>query len=235
MIQTAHTEPKKRLPFSELAILKRNRFRDAYHIALDLADKNPEAQQTAARRIVEEYFRLERIPSNAPLNRNSLYFADKPVKLNGVYKFLIPGTIKRELIKVPLLLLRTKAALVEPLVEAKEFERAIAAVEAVRLTLTPERVNGILAFILDSKQLYLKGDPAGAEKAVGTALGHLNRAAAEGLLRIKNGAEQGRKANEIVGTQRTIAGLRKKLEAERIRAAKAKQSDERPPGHMASR
>jgi len=107
------------------------------------------------------------------------------------------------LIKVPLFLLKTKAAMVARL-ETKDFERAIASVEAVRLTLTPERVNGILSFILDSKQLYLKGDPAGAEKAVGTALSHLNRAAAEGLLRIKNGAEQGRKANEIVGTQRTM-------------------------------
>ncbi len=94
------------------------------------------------------------------------------------------------------------------------------------VTLTPARVNGILSFILDAKQLDVKGDPAGAGKAVGTALDHLNRAAAEGLLRINNGAEQGRKANEVVGTQRAIAGLRKKLQAESLRAARAKQSDE---------
>jgi hypothetical protein len=215
MVRLASREPGKPQPFSWHGILKANDFRDAYHQALDLADKTPEAQRTAARRIIEEYFCLQGIAATAVLNRNSLYFADKPIMANGVFKFLIPGTIKRELIDVPLFLLKTKSSHLEPLVEAKEFERAIASVEAVRLTLTPERVNGILSFISDAKQFYVDGDSAGAEKAIGTAVDHLNRAAAEGLRRFTAGAEKGRRGNEIVGTQRTLANLRKKLQAER--------------------
>jgi hypothetical protein len=73
--------------------------------------------------------------------------------------------------------------------------------------------------------LYLKGDTGGAEKAMGTASDHLSRASTEGLRRIEGTAEKGRKANEIIGTQRTIAGLRNKLQEECIRAAKAKQNN----------
>jgi hypothetical protein len=211
MIQIASTKPQKRQSFSELAILKKNRFRDAYHLALDLADKTPDAQQIAARSIIEEYFRLEQISPDAVLDRSALYFAAKPIKVNGVYKFLVPGTVKRELINVPLFLLRTKAALVEPLVEEKAFERATTAVEAVRLTLTPERVNGIISFIADAKQFYANKDTAGAERALGTALDHFNRATSEGLRRIKADAEKGKRSNEVAGSRRTLADLRKKF------------------------
>src|SRR5689334_18653478 len=105
MIQIAKPDAENHACCPELAILSGNRFRDAYHVALDLADKNPAAQQTAARGIIEEYFRLESISSIAPLDRNSLYFAEKPIRVNGVYKFLVPGTVNKELIKVPLFLL----------------------------------------------------------------------------------------------------------------------------------
>jgi hypothetical protein len=102
MIQIALTDTKTSQPLPELAILKENRFRDAYHLALDLADKTPDAQQAAARTIIEQYSRLEKIAANALLDRTSLYFANKPIKVNGVYRFLIPGTVKKELINVPL-------------------------------------------------------------------------------------------------------------------------------------
>ena len=46
-----------------------------------------------------------------------------------------------------------KAASAERLVEAKEFDGAVSAVEAVRLTLVPERVNGIVSFIIGCQKI----------------------------------------------------------------------------------
>jgi hypothetical protein len=199
---------------SVLSILKSNEFREAYHQALNLADKTPEAQQAIARKIIEGYFRLEEIAPNTPLNSDSFYFTEKPVEVAGNYKFLVPGTIKRGLIAGTLFLLTLKSASVERLVEAKEFDGAVSAVEAVRLTLVPERVNGIVAFISDAKKFYANNDASGAEKAIGTALDHLNRAATEGLGRIKTEAEKGKRSNEVAGTRRTLANLRRKLRTE---------------------
>lgn len=199
------------------SILKSDEFRQAYHQALDRADKTPEAQRAAARKIIEGYFSLEQIAPNTPFNSDSIYFTEQPVEVEGHYKFLVPGTIKRELVVGTLFLLTPKAASVERLVEAEEFGAAISAVEAVRLTLVPERVNGIVSFISDAKNFYAKNDTAGAEKAIGTALDHLNRAAAEGLRRIATDAEKGKRSNEIVGTRRTLADLRMKLQAEHKR------------------
>jgi hypothetical protein len=200
-----------------LSILKSNEFREAYHQALNLADKTPEAQQLTARKIIEAFFSLEEIKPNTPLNSDSFYFAEKPIEVAGKYKFLIPGTVKAELIAGTLFLLTPKAAPVERLVEAKEFDGAIAAVEAVRLTLIPERVNSIVSFIADAKKFHARNDSASAEKAIGTAIDHLNRAATEGLQRIKTEAEKGKRSNEVAGTRRTLADLRRKLQTELTR------------------
>jgi hypothetical protein len=197
-----------------LITLKSNEFRQAYHQALNLADKTPEAQQVTARKVIERYFRLEEIAPNTPLNSDSFYFTSKPIEVAGNYKFLVPGTVHRELIDGPLYLLIPIAASVERSVDAKEFDGAISAVEAVRLTLVPERVNGIISFISDAKKFYLNNDVAGAEKAIGTALSHLDRAAADGMRRIKSDAEKGKRSNEVSGTRRALADLRKKLQSE---------------------
>ena len=140
--------------------------------------------------------------------------------MDGTYKFLVPGTIKRECIAGRLFLLTSKAASVERLVEAKEFDSAISAVEAVRLTLMPDRVNGIISFLSDAKKFYAHHDTAGAERAIATSLDHLNRAATDGLGRIKTDAEKGKRANEVAGTRRTLTDLRKKLLAELTAAPK---------------
>src|SRR5262245_19887450 len=173
------TKPKTAPAVSVHSILKSDEFRQAYHQALNLADKTPEAQQAAAREIIEGYFCLEKITPKALLNSDSFYFAEAPIVVEGKYKFLVPGTIKRDLIAGTLFLLIPKAAVVVRLVEAKEFDSAISAVEAVRLTLIPERVNGIVSFISDAKKFYANNDVAGAERSIGTALDHLNRAADE--------------------------------------------------------
>ena len=173
---------------------------------------------------------------HAPLNSDSFYFADKPIKAADKYKFLVPGTIKRELIVGTLLLLTPKAASVERLVEAKEFDGAVSAVEAVRLTLVPERVNGIVSFISDAKKFYANHDTADAERALGTALDHLNRAAAEGLRRIKTDAEKGKRSNEVAGTRKTLADFRKKLQTELTgRASESKRLAAHDlPGYIAA-
>jgi hypothetical protein len=197
-----------------LTILNSNEFRQAYHQALDQAEKTPQVQQATARGVIERYFDLEELAANSPLNADCFYFAEKPIQVGGKYKFLVPGTIKRELIAGTLFLLTLKPSLVERSIEAKEFDGAVSAVEAVRLTLIPERVNGILSFISDAKKFYANNDSAGAEKAIGTALDHLNRAAADGMRSIKTEAEKGKRSNEVAGTRRILADLRKKLQAE---------------------
>ena len=111
-------------------------------------------------------------------------------------------------------MLTPRAAEVERSVATKEFGAAISAVEAVRLTLVPERVNGIISFIADAKQFYDQGDVAGAERSMGTALDHMNRAAAEGLRKIQTDAERGKRANEVAGTRRRLTVLRMKLQEE---------------------
>jgi hypothetical protein len=209
------------------SILKSNEFRQAYHQAMNLADKTPASQQAAARKITEAYLTLEELSPNTPLNPGSFYFAEEPVDVTGRYKFLLPGTIKRGLVAGPLFLLTRKVASAERLVEAKKFNDAIAAVEAVRLTLIPERVNGIVSFISDAKKFYASHDAAAAEKAMGTALDHLNRAAADGLRKIKSDAERGKRANEVAGTRRTLADLRKKPQTELTVRAEPKPSGER--------
>jgi hypothetical protein len=142
--------------------------------------------------------------------------------VDGKYKFLLPGTIKKERIDGRLFLLRPKAGTLKRLVEAKEFDGAVSAVEAVRLTLMPERVNGIISFISDAKQFYGSRNMAGAEKAIGTALDHFKRAAIEGLRRIKSDAERGKRSNEVAGTRRTLADLRRKLQTEITSRAEAR-------------
>jgi hypothetical protein len=199
---------------SVLSLLKSNEFRQAYHQALNRADKTPEAQQATARKVIEGYFRLEEIAPNAPLKVDSFYFTAEPFEVDGTYKFLVPGTINRASIAGTLFLLAPKAASVERLVAPKEFDHAISAVEAVRLTLIPERVNGIISFISDAKKFYANEDTAGAEKAIGTALDHLNRAAAEGLRRITSDAERGKRSNEVAGARRTLAVVRRELQTE---------------------
>ena len=206
--------PETTAAVSVLSIIKSNEFRQAYHQALNLADKTPEAQQATARKIVEGYFRLEEIAPDTPLHSDSIYFTQIPIEVAGHHKFLLPGTIKRELIAGRLFVLTPKPATVERLVEAKEFDGAISAVEAVRLTLVPERVNGIVSFISDAKKFYSNNDTSGAEKAIGTALDHLNRAAADGLRSIKSEAEKGKRSNEVAGTRRALADLRRKLQTE---------------------
>jgi Skp family chaperone for outer membrane proteins len=64
---------------------------------------------------------------------------------------------------------------------------------------------------------------AGAEKAIGTALDHFNRAAIEGLRRIKSDAERGKRSNEVAGTRRKLSDLRKKLQSEITSRAEARQ------------
>jgi hypothetical protein len=199
---------------SILESLKSNEFRQAYHQAMDLADKTPDAQQASARKIIESYFSLERIAPDTPLNSDSFYFLEEPIEVGGTYKFLVPGTIKRGLIAGTLFLLTPKAASIERLVQAKEFDGAISSVEAVRLTLVPERVNGIVSFISEAKKFYANDTIARAEKAIATAMDHLNRAAADGLRSIKSDAERGKRSNEIAGTRRALADLRKKLQTE---------------------
>jgi hypothetical protein len=196
------------------SILKSNEFRQAYHRALSLAGKAPEAQQAAARKVVEGYFGVVELAPDKPLVADCVYFSEQPIEVKGTYKFLLPGTIKRELIGGRLFLLTAKAAAGERSLDAKVFDSAIAAVEAVRLTLVPERVNGIVSFIADAKKFYASHDTAGAERAMGTALDHLNRAAADGLRRIKSEAEKGKRSNEVAGTRRMLAELRKELQAE---------------------
>jgi hypothetical protein len=207
-----------------LSILNSHEFRQAYHQASNLADKTPEAQRASARKIIENYFDLEQVKPRAPLTSDSFYFTEKPIEVAGKYKFLVPGTIKRELVAGTLFLLTPKAASVERLVQAKEFDDAISGVQAVRLTLVPERVNGIISFISDAKKFYANNDTAGAEKAIGTALDHLNRAAAEGIRRIKSDADKGKKSNELAGTRRALADLRKKLQTEITNRTVAKMS-----------
>ena len=160
-------KPKTAAAVSVLSILKSNEFREAYHQALNLADKTPEAQQATARKIIEGYFRLEEIAPNTPLNSDSFYFTEKPIEVAGNYKFLVPGNLKRELIVGTLFLLTLKSASVDRLVEAKEFDGAVSAVEAVRLTLVPERVNGIVSFVSDAKKFYANNDSSAPRKQLG--------------------------------------------------------------------
>jgi hypothetical protein len=169
------------------------------------------------------------VPANTPLSPGSYYFTEKPIEVAGKYKFLVPGSIKRELIAGPLFLLTTQAMSAEQLVEVKKFDATISAVEAVRLTLIPERVNGIVSFILDAKKFYARHDTNGAERAIGTALDHLNRAAADGLRRITSDAERGKRANEISGTRRALADLRKNLQTELTLRAETEASASSKP------
>ena len=203
-----------------LSLLKSHEFRQAYHQALDLADKTPEAQQATARKVIEGYFGLEEITPNTPLKSNAVYFTDEPIKVAGTYKFLIPGTINRELIAGTLFLLTPKADSEERLVEPKEFDGAVSAVEAVRLTLVPERVNGIVSFISDAKKFYANDATAGAEKAIGTAIDHLNRATVEGLRSITTDAEKGKRSNEVAGTRRCLKNCAKSFEQNLLAAPK---------------
>jgi hypothetical protein len=207
---------------SILSILKSEKFRQDYHQALNLADKSLESQRAAARKIVEEYFKLEEITTNTPSNSDSYYFTAVPIEVQGKYKFLLPGTINRQLIAGTLFLLTLRAASADRLLDAKDFDRAISGVEAVRLTLIPERVNSIVAFITDAKHFYANNDIASAEKAIGTSLDHFNRAASEGLQRIKADAERGKRSNEVAGSRRALADLRKTLQDELAGRAEAK-------------
>jgi hypothetical protein len=224
VIQVASLAESKTSPAVPLlSTLLSSEFRRAYHHALDIADKIPRAQQAAARSILERYFGLEEIGPDAALNTGSFYFTERPIKVGGKYKFLLPGTVKNERIDGRLFLLRPKSGTLKRLIEAKEFDGAVSAVEAVRLTLMPERVNGIISFISDAKQFYGNRNAGGAEKAIGTALDHFNRAAIEGLRRIKSDAERGKRSNEAAGTRRTLADLRKKLQTELASQAEARQ------------
>jgi hypothetical protein len=99
-------------------------------------------------------------------------------------------------------------------VKAKEFDSAVAAVEAVRLTLIPERVNGIISFLSDAKRFFEHEDMVGAERSIGTALDHFNRAAGDGLRRIQSEAERGKRGNELAGTRRALTDMRRKLQEE---------------------
>ena len=211
-----------------LSVLRSNDFRQAYHQAVDQADITPAAQQTTARSIIEAYFGLEEIAPTAPLHSGSFYFTEKPVEVHGHTKFLVPGAINRDSIPGPLFLLTPKAPEVERLIEAKEFGGATSAVEAVRLTLIPERVNGIISFIADAKHFYANNDVAGAERAIATSLDHLNRAADDGLRRIESDGERGKRSNEVAGTRRILANLRRKLQDECVDRAKTTSHGEGP-------
>jgi len=204
---------------SIISVLKSHEFRQAYHQALNRANQAPNAQLAAARSIVESYFQLQEITRITRLNPHSIYFLERPIEANGHHKFLVPGTVKREMIPGRLLLLAPKAASIERLVDPREFDRAVSSVQAVRLTLAPERVNGIISFISDAKRFYAACDSACAERAIGTAVDHLNRAASDGLRKITTDAEKGKRSNEIAGTRRTLADLRRKLQSECIALA----------------
>jgi hypothetical protein len=197
-----------------LAVLKSHDFRQAYHQAVDRVDVTPAAQQVTARSIVEAYFGLEAVAPTASLRTGAVYFTERPVEVHGRAKFLVPGDVHRDFVPGPLFLLIPRATEVVRSVATKEFSAATSAVEAVRLTLVPERVNGIVSFIADAKQFYGQGDVAGAERSMGTALDHMNRAAAEGLRKIQSDAERGKRANEVAGTRRRLTVLRRKLQEE---------------------
>ena len=225
MAPLAAAEPDAGPTVAVLAVLKSHDFRQAYHQAVDRVDVTPAAQQVTARSIVEAYFGLEAIAPTAPLRTGAVYFTERPVEVHGHAKFLVPGDVHRAIVPGPLFLLTPRAP--EPtappdptapaeewLVAAKEFGAATSAVEAVRLTLVPERVNGIISFIADAKKFYDQGDVAGAERSMGTALDHMNRAAADGLRNIQSDAERGKRANEVAGTRRRLTVLRRKLQEE---------------------
>lgn len=216
-------------PLTVLAVLKSHEFRQAYHAAVDRPDISPAAQETTARSIIEAFFGLEPIDPAAPLRADAVYFTAHAVEVHGHAKFLVPGDVHCGQLPGPLFRLTPKApepaiatnpapALVpagaEPLVQFQDFGRAIAAVEAVRLTLIPERVNGIISFIADAKQHYVAGEIDRAEHSIGTAMDHFNRAAGDGLRRIPTEAERGKRGNELAGTRRRLADLRRKLQLE---------------------
>ncbi len=221
-IPATAVEAKAAPVVSVLSILKSAKFRQDYHQALNLTDKSLESQRAAARKIIEEYFELEEITTSSPLNSDSYYFTAAPIEVEGKYKFLFPGTINRQLVAGTPFLLTLRAASVERLLDAKDFDRAVSGVEAVRLTLIPERVNSIVAFISDAKHFYANNDIASAEKAIGTSLDHFNRAATEGLQRIKAEGERGKRSNEVAGSRRALADLRKTLQEELAGRAEAK-------------
>lgn len=189
-------------------------FRHAYHEALDHTAHTPEAQRESARKVLEKYFSLEEIEPSTPLDPEAFYFIDQAVEIHGIYKFLVPGSVHRELIVGHIYLLKPKATAVEHLVKAKEFDSAVAAVEAVRLTLIPERVNGIISFISDARRFFDHEDLVGAERSIGTALDHFNRAANDGLRKINSEAERGKRGNELAGTRRSLSDMRRKLQEE---------------------
>jgi ATP-dependent DNA ligase len=118
-------KPKTAAAVSMLSILKSNEFRQAYHQALNLADNSPEAQKATARKVIEGYFSLEEIAPNTPLNSDSVYFTEEPIEVAGTYKFLVPGTIKRELIAGTLFLLSPKAASVARLAPVVKCDGSI--------------------------------------------------------------------------------------------------------------
>ena len=196
------------------AVLKSEEFRHAYHDALDHAEHNPEAQCMAARKIIEAFFDLQEISPSTSFDVQALYFTEHPIEVAGHYKFLVPGTVHREFVPGSLFLLTPKASPCQSNIDSKEFTSAASAVEAVRLTLMPERVNGVISFILDAKNYHDHHDVVGSERAIGTALDHFNRAAADGLRHINSDAERGKRGNEIAGTRRALSDLRKKLQAE---------------------
>jgi hypothetical protein len=201
-----------------LSILKSHEFRQAYHDAIDRSDVSPAVQENTARKIIEAYFSLEPIDAAAPLRCDAVYFTTHGVDVHGHAKFLVPGAVDRHLVHGPLFRLTPRARTLEPLVEPKEFGRAVSAVEAVRLTLVPERVNGIISFIADAKQYYAAEDIGGAERAIATAMDHFNRAASDGLRKIGSDGERGKRGNEVAGTRRKLADLRHKLQLECDRA-----------------
>lgn len=206
------------IPAAVLSILQSHEFRQAYHSAVDRPDLSPAAQEATARSIIESYFGLEPVDAATPLHADAVYFTTHAVAVHGHAKFLLPGAVDRHLIPGPLFQLIPRQPAVEPLVEAKEFGRAISAVEAVRLTLVPERVNGIISFIADAKQHYEQDEIDRAERAIGTAMDHFNRAANDGLRAIQSEAERGKRGNELAGTRRKLADLRRKLQQECERA-----------------
>lgn len=189
-------------------------FRHAYHEALDHTAHTPEAQRESARKVLEKYFRLEEIGPDTPLAADSFYFIDQAVEIHGIYKFLVPGSVHRDLITGHIFLLKPKPTVIEHLVKAKEFDSAIAGVEAVRLTLIPERVNGIISFLSDGRRFFDHDDLVGAERSIGTALDHFNRAANDGLRKIQSEAERGKRSNELAGTRRMLMDMRRKLQDE---------------------
>ncbi|MGD9636132.1 MAG: hypothetical protein AB7U97_22820, partial [Pirellulales bacterium] len=173
-----------------LSVLKSREFRQAYHEAVDRLELSHAAQEITARQILEAYFGLEPVDSAAPLSNEAVYFTAHAVDVHGHAKFLVPGTVHCNHLPGPLFRLTQKApqhavaaaptAAVESFVQFKDFGRAIASVEAVRLTLIPERVNGIISFIADAKQHYAAGEVDRAERSIGIATDHFNRAAGDG-------------------------------------------------------